>query len=97
MNYTMSKALERPQALSIKRFHSSYTSPNQKAMTTKRLRQQEAAKEKPQAQVIQRQNSTTATLNTLVKICQQLPDDVLVKVLATATSELKQLRNLKPQ
>ncbi|MEY3826283.1 MAG: hypothetical protein RLZZ148_1097 [Cyanobacteriota bacterium] len=89
-----SKALERPQSLSVKRFYPLYSNPRQKATKTKKLRQQQMVNKQPKPVII-RQNSATATINNLVNIFQKLPDDVLLKVLATATYELKQLQKNK--
>jgi hypothetical protein len=84
-----SKALERPQSSSVKRFYPLYSNPRQKATKTKKLRQQQMVNKQPKPVILQ-QNSATATINNLVNICQKLPDDILLKVLSIATSELKQ-------
>jgi len=37
-----------------------------------------------------------ATIQALVKVCEQLPDDVLVLILNTAISELKKVKKVNP-
>ncbi|GCL55720.1 hypothetical protein NIES3806_30740 [Microcystis aeruginosa NIES-3806] len=89
-----SKALERPQTLSVKRFYLLYSNPRQKATKTKKLRQQQMVNKQLKSVILQ-QNNATATINNLVNTCQKLPDDILLKVLATAISELKKLQKNK--
>lgn len=60
-----SKALERPQSLSVKRFYPLYSNPRQKARKTKKLRQQQMVNKQPKSVILQQNNATT-TINNLV-------------------------------
>ncbi|AUS35961.1 hypothetical protein amyaer_p04990 (plasmid) [Microcystis aeruginosa NIES-2481] len=60
-----SKALKRPQSLSVKRFYLLYSNPRQKATKTKKLRQQQMVNKQPKSVILQQNNATT-TINNLV-------------------------------
>ena len=60
-----SKALERTQSSTAKRFYLLYSNPRQKATKTKKLRQQQMVNKQPKSVILQ-QNNATATINNLV-------------------------------
>jgi hypothetical protein len=60
-----SKALERPQSSTAKRFYLLYSNPRQKATKTKKLRQQQMVNKQPKSVILQQNNATT-TINNLV-------------------------------
>lgn len=60
-----SKALERPQSSTAKRFYPLYSNPRQKATKTKKLRQQQMVNKQPKSVILQQNNATT-TINNLV-------------------------------
>jgi len=60
-----SKALERPQSSTAKRFYPLYSNPRQKATKTKKLRQQQMINKQPKSVILQQNNATT-TINNLV-------------------------------
>ncbi|AVQ71194.1 hypothetical protein B5D77_07595 [Microcystis sp. MC19] len=60
-----SKALERPQSSTAKRFYLLYSNPRQKARKTKKLRQQQMVNKQPKPVILQQNNATT-TINNLV-------------------------------
>ncbi|MFN7215781.1 hypothetical protein [Microcystis sp.] len=66
-----SKALERPQSLSVKRFYPLYSNPRQKATKTKKLRQQQMVNKQPKPVILQQNNAiiwSIAELKQLQKI-----------------------------
>lgn len=60
-----SKALERPQSSTAKRFYPLYSNPRQKATKTKKIRQQQMVNKQPKSVILQQNNATT-TINNLV-------------------------------